>query len=190
MRTCCRFLLAFLILSAAWPVGARAEPGQARGTVERAACGLDSAVVKIRLQDGSLLRFAYGPAVEQGGQSLPTQWPSVLDAGSTVHVWYRAGVGDQVGGVAYQVLRRPAQMFGVVVASLPGDDGMEAFVAQLKAEREGLPAGRFSSSDHPTLRPGYMVVVAGVSPVRSRAEALLEQARRAGYKDAYLRRIW
>jgi hypothetical protein len=81
-------------------------------------------------------------------------------------------------------------MFAVIVASLPGADGMEAFVAQLKAERKGLPAGRFASSDHPALRPGYMVVVAGVSPVRSRAEALLDQARRAGYKDAYLRQVW
>ncbi|MEW6277172.1 MAG: hypothetical protein AB1758_01015 [Candidatus Eremiobacterota bacterium] len=108
-----------------------------------------------------------------------------LEAGdtfSTVRAWR---LGSHL--VKYEVLQRPPELWGVVIASQSSFE--EAYRVQLKAVSAGFEdAAVIESARYPRLRPGYYVTVAAFFEDQASGRPCLGRAR-TRWSDAYARRI-
>jgi len=79
----------------------------------------------------------------------------------------------------------------LVLASLPTSSGRPAAAAKARAAlRAGLSkVGVLDSSKYSSLHPGYYVVFSGIYASIGDAQDAVSQAARAGYENAYARRV-
>ena len=79
----------------------------------------------------------------------------------------------------------------VVLLSTPVARGRARPVSvALRAARDGLPqVGVLSSSDFPSLQPGYFVVFGGIYLARSDAVTALQTVQARGFDGAYVRQV-
>lgn len=186
-------LLALVILLPRLASGESLRPEPVEGQIVRMQVGLDSGRVWIRAAS-RVVECARTPSLEWLPPDRHAEYTALvgrlpgnerLDLGdtfSTVRAWV---IGPHL--LKYEVLARPPQLWGVIIASEPTFE--RANQVQIEALSAGFEeAGVIESGRYSRLRPGYYVAVAAVFSDQASANRCLAKAR-GRWRDAYLRRI-
>jgi hypothetical protein len=170
-----------------------------RGTVVSVAMGHDSFGLKIKSR-GRIYEFMHGPSTDGNPKEYangPSQYPAIIDIGSTVEVTYY----EDFYFLDYRVLARPRHLWITIADSQPITDSKPPEFWNLKTRWEESSgsatrtrgvcwADTLASSAYRALKPGYWILAAGGFTTLAEAEACRKQAVALGKKEAYIRKLW
>jgi len=191
-----------LLTGGAWPGELAIDT--VSGTMKELRAGTDSFELLLAGERGEAVTFTCGSgafeslepgerkelqALERsspGGVWPGKTWPTAADLGSRVRIHF---VKKYRLFLSYEVVARPESLWVCIVASSKTRN--EAEGVRHRIAWQGFSSyDCLNSSDYPALKAGYFGVICGASPSPGGAEALREQARRKGYADAYIKKLW